>query len=116
MTEQDAILETLQLYLDGGRVGSSDVMKPAFHQNATMFSSLDGVLDGGDIQTLFERVDARGPSPDLISEIGPIDVSHTTATVRVELHNWGGIRFSDQFTLIKTAEGWRIMNKVFHRH
>lgn len=116
MSERTEIEKTLQLYLDGGRAGKSGIMKPAFHESATMFWSADGKLEGGPIQTLFDRVDARGPSPDLVSEIGPVDVNDTTATARIELHNWGGNRFTDQFSLIKTDAGWKIMHKVFHRH
>ena len=38
------------------------------------------------------------------------------ATVRLELENWTGYRFTDFFTLLKVDGEWKIMNKVFHLH
>ena len=116
MSEEAAIQELLNVYLESGRKADSAIMRPIFHVDATMYWATDGQVEGGSIEELFRRVDARDPSPDVVAEIGPIDVSHSTATVRVELHNWGGNRFSDQFTLINTNDGWRIMQKVFHKH
>ncbi len=40
----------------------------------------------------------------------------TVATVRLELDNWTGQRFTDLFTLLKIDGEWKIMNKVFHLH
>jgi hypothetical protein len=116
MSEEAAIRDMLDLYLEGGRQAKSEIMRPVFAEDATMYWAENGAITGGSIEELFRRVDARDPSPDLTHEIGPIDVSNSTATVRVELFNWGGNRFSDQFTLIKTADGWRILQKVFHKH
>ncbi len=116
MTEETAIPDMLEAYLEGGRKSDSAIMRPIFHKGATMYWAADGKIEGGSIEELFKRVDAHDPSPDAKAEIGPIDISHSTATVRVELSNWGGNKFSDQFTLIKTNDGWRIMQKVFHKH
>ncbi len=116
MSDEQEIMKVLDLYLESGRQAKSEIMKPAFHESATMFWSQDGMLEGGPIQELFDRVDVRGPSENLKYEIHSLDISHTTATVRVELFDWGGNRFSDQFAMIKTDDGWKIMHKVFYRH
>ena len=44
------------------------------------------------------------------------DVVDTIATVRLELNNWAGSRYTDLFTLLKVDGEWKIMNKVFHLH
>ncbi|MEM8795883.1 MAG: nuclear transport factor 2 family protein [Pseudomonadota bacterium] len=116
MSDEDAIRQTLDLYLEGGRKADSSIMKGAFHEDATMYWSEGGKITGGGIETLYERTDARGPSPDMTYEIAALDISNSTATVRLELFDWGGNRFSDQFAMIKTDDGWKIMHKVFHRH
>jgi len=116
MSDEAAIKEMLDFYLEGGRQAKSEVMRPIFHEEATMYWAEDGKITGGGIEELFRRIDARDPSPEMTYEIGPIDVSNSTATVRVELFDWGGNRFSDQFTVIKTNDGWQIIQKVFHRH
>lgn len=116
MSDETEIRKVLDLYLEAGRQGDASIMKPAFHEDATMFWSQNGELTGGGIQTLYDRTDARDPSPEMTYEIAALDITESTAIVRVELYNWGGNRFSDQFALIKTGEGWKIMHKVFHKH
>ncbi len=40
----------------------------------------------------------------------------TVATIRLELDDWNGSRYTDMFTLLKVDGEWTIMNKVFHLH
>ena len=49
-------------------------------------------------------------------EIAGIDLAGTVATVRLQLDNWTGARFTDLFTLAKVDGKWKIINKVFHTH
>lgn len=114
--ERQAIAEVVEQYLDGARTGSGDAMKPAFHEDATIFGYIGGELFAGEIQKLFDWNDQNGPARELHAEIARIDVAETTATVRMELDNWTGHRFTDMFTLLKVDGQWKIMNKVFHHH
>ena len=116
MSEYDAIAKVIQLYVDGARSGRSDDMKPAFHKDATIFGHDGPELFAGPIQKLFDWDDENGPAPDLQAQITSIDLVETVATVRLELDNWTGIRFSDLFTLLKIDGEWKIINKVFHQH
>ncbi len=52
----------------------------------------------------------------LQARITSIDLIDTVATVRLELDNWIGHRYTDLFTLLKVDGEWKIMNKVFHLH
>jgi hypothetical protein len=116
MSEYDAIAKVIQHYIDGARSGRTEEMKLAFHKDATIFG-LDGPdLFAGPIQKLFDWDDENGPATDLQAQITSIDLVETIATVRLELDNWTGIRFSDMFTLLKTDGEWKIINKVFHQH
>lgn len=116
MTDEQQILEALELYLESGRQAKSEIMKPMTHESATMYWAEDGKIVGGPIQELFDRIDGRDPSPNVTHEIHALDISHTTATVRVELDNWGGKKFSDQLSFIKTDDGWKLMHKIFYHH
>jgi hypothetical protein len=116
MSEYDAIAKVIQHYIDGARSGRSDQMKLAFHKDATIFGHDGPDLFGGPIQKLFDWDDENGPAPDLQAQITSIDIVETVASVRLELDNWTGIRFSDLFTLLKIDGDWKIMNKVFHQH
>ena len=116
ISERDAIAEAVQHYIDGAKSGRGDDMKPAFHQDATIFGYAGADLFAGPIQQLFDWNDQNGPSPALEARIGNIDVAGTVATVRLELDNLGGHRYTDMFTLLKVDGQWKIMNKVFHLH
>ena len=112
----DAITRTLRHYIDGAISGSSDDMKRAFHEDATIFGYIGSELFAGPIQKLFDWNDQNGPASGLVSEVASIDVAGTIATVRLELDNWTGNRFTDQFTLLNVDGDWKIINKVFHLH
>ncbi len=115
-SEHEAIATTLQHYIDGAKSGRGDDMKPAFHKDATIFGYVGADLFAGPIPQLFAWTDENGPATGLQARIANIDVTGTVATVRLELDNWTGSRFTDLFTLLKVDGEWKIMNKVFHLH
>ncbi len=115
-SEHDAINKVVQIYLDGAKSGKGDDMKPAFHKDATIFGYAGADLFAGPIQQLFAWNDENGPATGLEARIAGIDLIDTVATVRLELDNWTGHRFTDLFTLLKVDGQWKIMNKVFHLH
>ena len=114
--EYDIIAKVVQHYIDGARSGRGDDMKPAFHEDATVFGYVGPDLFAGPIQNLFAWNDDNGPATELEDRIASIDVTGTVAMVRLELENWTGFRFTDLFTLLKVDGDWKIMNKVFHVH
>ena len=116
VNERDAIVSAVQHYLDGARSGRGDEMKPAFHQDATVFGYVGEDLFAGPIEKLFEWNDTNGPATGLRVDIADIHITGTVATLRLELDNWTGYRFTDLFTLLKVDGQWKIMNKVFHLH
>ena len=116
ISEIEAITQTVQRYIDGARTGSGTAMKVAFHEDAAIFGYGADGLFAAPIQQLFERVDKTGPAPETQARIVSIEVAKTVATVRLELDQWAGRRFTDFFTLLKIDDTWTIMNKVFHLH
>ncbi len=116
VSEHDAIAKTIQHYIDGAKSGKGDDMKPAFHKDATIFGYAGADLFAGPIQQLFDWNDVNGPAAELQARIASIDVVDTVATVRLELNNLGGYRYTDLFTLLKVDGEWKIMSKVFHLH
>ena len=116
VSDYDAIAKTLQHYIDGAKSGRGADMKPAFHKDATIFGYAGTDLFAGPIQQLFGWNDENGPATGLQARIASIDIIDTIATVRLELDNWTGHRYTDLFTLLKVDGEWKIMNKVFHLH
>lgn len=115
-SEHDAIARVIQRYLDGARSGKGEDMKPAFHADATISGYVGPDLFAGPIQRMFEWHDQNGPATDLESIVASIDIAGSIATVRLELDNWTGHRFTDMFTLLKVDGEWKIISKVFHLH
>lgn len=116
LSDYDAIAGAVQHYIDGARSGKGDVMKLAFHEDATIFGHYRGDLMAGPIKLLLDHVDESGPVPGLQAKIASIDIVDTVATVRLELDKWAGDRFTDFFTVLKSDGGWKITNKIFHLH
>jgi hypothetical protein len=116
INELDAITDVISCYVNGGKSGRGDDMKPAFHANATIHGYVGDELFAGPIQGLFDWNDGNGPATDLQARIASIDVAGTIATVRLELENWTGHRFTDMFTLLKVDGSWKIIAKVFYMH
>ncbi len=116
VSEHDVIAKVVQHYIDGAKSGSGEEMKPAFHKDATIFGYAGADPFAGPIQQLFDWNDENGPAAELQARIASIDVVDTVATVRLELNNLGGYRYTDLFTLLKVDGEWKIMSKVFHLH
>jgi hypothetical protein len=116
LSEYDSIARAIQHYINGARSGKGEDMKPAFHEDATIFGYVGEELFAGSIQQLYTWNDQNGPANGLRARIASIDLIDSVATVRLELDNWTGHRFTDLFTLLKVDGVWKIMNKVFHLH
>ncbi|MFB3113118.1 MAG: nuclear transport factor 2 family protein [Gemmatimonadales bacterium] len=116
VSEYDVIANVVQQYIDGAKSGRGEDMRPAFHKDATIFGYFGADLLAGPIQQLFDWNDENGPATELQARIASIDLIDTVASVRLELVDWTGHRFTDLFTLLKIDGEWKIMNKVFHLH
>ena len=116
VNEYDAIAATVQHYIDGARSGRGADMKAAFHPDATIFGYVGPDLFAGPIQMLFDWNDQNGPATEVEARIASVDITGTVATVRLELDNWTGHRFTDMFTLLKVDGSWKIISKVFYLH
>jgi len=110
------ISSVIQIYVEGGRKGDASIMKPSFRKNAIIHGHTDGGLLAGPIKMLYDWVESNPPAPDLEAKIVNIDLANTIATARVELTDWLGTRYTDQFTLLKENGTWTITSKVFHAY
>ena len=120
--EYEAIVKTLQHYIDGSKSGNSEMMRPAFHEHATIYGYFKGSLVAGPIQKLFDLIDGNGPAPDIHTHFASIEILDTIAIVRLEVAHWTGkvigtdTHMTDLFSLILTENGWKISHKMFHLH
>lgn len=119
--DYDGILATMQRYIDGSKQGKSDLMRPAFHPGASFFGYAGPDLAEG-TAFLFDWIDRNGPAPHIEPRIASVDVLDSIAVVRLEVAGWSGalagenVRMTDVFTLLRTPDGWKIIQKAFHWH
>lgn len=116
--EYQAIVKVLSKYNEGIKQARSNVMQPAFDNQATMFVvDEDNKLAGGPIQGLYDIVDnAFQPSPEAQVEIVSIDIVGTAASARVDLNDISGFCFTDFFHLLKVDGAWTVIGKIYHTH
>ncbi|MGK5027717.1 nuclear transport factor 2 family protein [Janthinobacterium sp. RB2R34] len=116
--DYQAIVEVLNKYNDGCKQADSSIMKPAFNEQATMFSvDAEGKLAGGGIQNLFDGIDtAFQPSPEARGAIVRVDIVGTAASARIDTNDVSGFCFTDFFHLLKVEGKWTVVSKIFHTH
>jgi hypothetical protein len=121
LTEYDEIVNVMQMYIDGSKQGNSELMRPAFHANASFFGYAGNQLAIG-TKFLFDWIDKNGPADKIEPRIVSVDILESIAVVRLEVAGWSGnltgsgVCMSDLFTLLKTPDGWKIIQKAFHWH
>lgn len=116
VSDYNAVINTVSKYIEACIKGSSDIMKPAFTENALMYGYLNGQLYDGSIEALYGAVDQFGAAPNAEARIDVFSIEGTAATVRVVLENWHGIAFTDFHNLVKINGEWKIIAKVFHQY
>lgn len=122
LAEHDAITRTIDLYIAGGRAGQGDLMRPAFHPEATIAGYCFGVEYSGSIEHLFRWISENGPAPKIEPRFARIEIFETIAIVHLEVQGWSGklaglsARISEVFTLLKRDGEWLITQKTFHWH
>lgn len=116
--EYQAIVEVMNQYNEGLKQAKSSIMKPAFSDQATIFSvGADGKLTGGPIQGLYDVVDSRlRPSPEAKAVFVNIDIVGTAASVRIDTNDISGFCFTDFFNLLKVEGKWTVVSKIYQTH
>ncbi len=114
VNDYQAVKETINKYLEAGKQGKSEIMKPAFHKDAIMYNADNGIINGGTINALFDYIDNNPAAPEIEAEITSIEIAGNIAYAKVESNDWHGARFSDMFLLLKDNGAWKILTKVFY--
>jgi hypothetical protein len=122
--DYDAVLETLQRYIEGTFKGDVDKLRTAFHPKAVLSGYIhvpqappEGVLFVDGIESLYGHM-AASPSPEAqgdayAARIGAVEVHGELAHAVVYEDGLFGHDFVNHLNLHRTAEGWRITAKAF---
>jgi hypothetical protein len=115
--DYDNVVATVTKYVEGLRVGSAHGVAEAFNEDAVMYGFTDGELLGGPIANLYTFVEQNGAATDIATRIDVLSITPTTAVVRVDMEKDAtGADYTDFHTLIKIADSWQIIAKVFHTY
>ncbi|MBJ7263656.1 MAG: nuclear transport factor 2 family protein [Burkholderiaceae bacterium] len=117
VSEYRNVKDTIAKYIDSLRTGSVDRLTDTFHKNAVTYGTVDGGLVGGaDTNPVADFIRVNGKSPDIEAHIDVLDITPSTAVVRVVTENDAiGTDCIEYLTLIKLSEAWAVVAKVFHQ-
>lgn len=116
MSEYEAVEKAAMLFVKSVGFGDSAPARELFYDEAVMFGYLDGKLEHGPIQNLYDNIDSVGADPGYRARIDVLCIEETVAIVRVLEDNWGGrIDFSDFLLLIKMDGEWKGVAKVYNQ-
>jgi Putative lumazine-binding len=122
LVEHDAITRTMDRYIAGARVGDGELIRAAFHPEATTSGYCQGVEYSGSVEHVFEWVTVNGTAPNIEPRFARIEIIETIAVVHLEVQRWSGklaganSRAADVFTLLKLNGASKITHKLFHSH
>ncbi|NSL43881.1 nuclear transport factor 2 family protein [Streptomyces sp. 8P21H-1] len=113
----DAVLEPLRAYVRGHATGRPGHFREAFLPTAHIGGIRDGVFVSWSLDEYCALFQGR-PAPDEPARsrrVDTVDVHGTVASAVMTLRH-GADTFTDLFLLVRADGGWRIADKVYHRH
>ncbi len=110
--------QALQTYFDGLYDGDTTTLARVVHEVAHLFSTADGKLGDMSRAQWFDMIHSR-PSPrsrDLPRNDWIVQIDRSSPTTALaKVHCQIPPRyFTDYLTLVKLADGWKIVSKTFH--
>lgn len=118
--ERAAVEKPIHAYFRYHRTGDPKGLAEAFHPDALLQWAKDGkrlTLTQAEWQrNAAEKLEkgAGKPRPEVRCEIASLEISGDAATAKVIL-DYPTFRFIDYMHLIKLTEGWKIVDKIYHR-
>ena len=89
LTEYDRIVKTMQMYIDGSKQGKSELMRPAFHPDASFFGYAGEQLAVGTSSSSTGST-RMAPLPKIEPRMVSVDILESIAVVRLEVAGWSG--------------------------
>ncbi len=115
-TENETIIGTVQLYIDGVATGDAAKLEQAFHPDARMYGAVDGQRFDVPIADMIKEVESQPANTDgsFRASVHVVAEEGDAAIAAVEEHGfWGALSFVDYFSLSRIDGSWKIVNKTF---
>ncbi len=109
--EKSGVSKTVEMYFDGWATGDSTKIGKAMHSTCHLKFYRDSVFTDMDRSTYLSRFKLHERNKSLITRIVLMDVTENIASVKTEIITEKDV-FTDYFNLIKTIDGWFIVDKI----
>ena len=110
------ICDIVAKYVEALRIGSVDMMAGIFHKSAVTYGTVNGELMGGAGNPAVDFIKDHGKSPEIDSHVDVLDITPTTAAVRLVTENDAiGSDCTEYLTFLKLDNGWTVIAKIFHQ-
>lgn len=111
-TDRQQIENTIQLYFDGWATGDTSKLSKAMHHSCNLKNYRDGQFILFTKSDYVSRFRPRERDKNLTTNIVYVDITdNLIAGAKVEIHT-ATAKFTDYFNLMKTTEGWFIVDKI----
>ncbi|MDQ3712717.1 MAG: PQQ-dependent sugar dehydrogenase, partial [Acidobacteriota bacterium] len=110
-TERQSVENTIQLYFDGWATGDRTKLDKAMHFSCRLKNFRDGKFLEYDKATYLGFFKPRPRDKNLQTRLVSIDITDIVGSAKVEIITEKEV-FTDYFNLMKTNEGWFIVDKV----
>jgi aldose sugar dehydrogenase len=107
----DSIQTTINFYFDGWGTGDTTKIGKAMHATCHLKFYRDGIFTEMSRNEYLSRFKPKERLASLITRVVSIDITENIAAAKVEILTEKDI-FTDYFNLIRTSEGWFIVDKI----
>jgi hypothetical protein len=123
-TEKAAVIKVIEeAYLNGVfNIGDPHAMKKFFHEDFLLRGFREGklaVLSIAEWTKIIIKNKSEGKYPPEVKirfEYPLVDITVTTAVVKINVFRGEKQIFTDYLFLLKFPDGWKITDKIYHRH
>jgi hypothetical protein len=113
-SDEDDIRAVVAEYVEGMVGADPERMRQAFHPRACVIGNFQGEMEWSTLEDFIAAVNDEGASSAPPQwKVCSIDVEGDAASAKLE-DTFAGMRFVDYLSLLKTPDGWRIVNKLYH--
>ena len=106
------LMQTLNNYFDGRRNADIALLRKAYDDKAGLETvNADGEIQRISFEAYLEVVKKAGPVK-VETEVVDISVTQSVAVAQTRF-DYGPVVYHDYLTLLKTKDGWKIINKAF---
>lgn len=112
--DKKAIEKQINYYFEGSRTDNPDLLKKAFHSDATLkYINANGEYKMRPIQEFFAFF-TNTKTRTFKSKIYYISVYGTSANVKLSTR-YKTYQYIDYMNMLKTKDGWKIVSKISHK-